>query len=222
MGFSKNLYVWDETATFVTTPVIKTSVKDTDDNNLELVTMGSVPALVVRLSAQFPDSEPEWILPASNDTMTYHAVNLTQDGSSLMVKIDTQNESLVYNVFLMYNNRPSLDTFDMMASLQLDNNEFTFIFKNVSYTNGSYFVGVSQRKCIEEQKYTTWENWLAYTCSLMSLFHVQISGRTSTVASLCNSWNLHSRMLFICMKLIVDSMRIWNRFGCKEIVRYVS
>ena len=99
VGFNENPFIWNETATFITTPVIKVSVKDEADVDVDLFAVGNEPTISIGLLASFPASEPTWTEPAPNDTMTRHLVNLTQDGSTLMVTIDTRNESLVYKVF---------------------------------------------------------------------------------------------------------------------------
>ncbi len=135
VGFAENPFIWDETAAFITTGVIKVRALDEEGTDLNA-------AVIVQLFAEVPASELEWVEPSDDDTMTYHSVNVTHDGSDLLVRLITLNDSLVYTAYLRYGDRPTLEVYDMLGTLQADDANLSLAFRNVSI--GTCDVGITQ------------------------------------------------------------------------------
>ena len=143
MGYKINPFIWDDSASFVTSPVIKLSIKNQDDADLDIVTSGSEPMINAELPAEFQTSKAEWTEPGDNDTMTFHTMNLTQDGSSVILQINAENKSITYNIFVKYGGRPSLEEFDMLGTVGQDT-DFTWVMENASFVHGMYTLGITQ------------------------------------------------------------------------------
>lgn len=138
--------MWSESATFITSTVSQVSLEDEGGvRRKRRATEGRDIGLSTSLNIQLPD-EPIEVSPEAGDDIIYHVLNLTADGSAIMIKLMPFNESVIYRLYLSFDDFPNATHYDEYGHLP-QNRGFEKVFYSQTNKNGTYRLAIEQCKC---------------------------------------------------------------------------
>ena len=99
------------------------------------------------LNVQLSSEESLYINPYDYEEITYHSINITASSSSIIIQIVPKNQSIIYKLFLGFDEYPNTTYFN--ASDQLPKKlKYETFFYGEDFENGTYKLGIKQCKFI--------------------------------------------------------------------------